>query len=1661
MATEITPGTQSPELAPSAYADYNPQVLHADGYNNLTQQPSGLSGTVNNVFTKFAPAAMLSGLNSIANSAIGIVNLFPSVNIKEKDTYQILRNIDQSAANYYQENQASVDTAGFLIGSLGVGSIGVKALRILQSGKGAAASSANIFRNAQTKYLDLAIKEASTEGTNVFRLINANKMKSLMAGAGDAALDMAAFEVAVGATMFAAPTLDNLTVADRLWNAGTGIVLGGAIGGLASGISAFGRYNKAVTKLELDARPAESLDVMLASQKLTAGDAAFQLLNSVNKLPDVTEAPTLATKVLKTTEKANVEATRFANQLANGDADIGNTLISSLVRMKSEAAKTPTMETALFDPMEAMLVRLKSASRIGVEDAVEADQIYLRNSMRIEGGKFVNAPAELNLRKGLPKEYHTTPFRYIGDSTKLRISTQAEFATANEAFAAGADIFYKVKGTEAVAKATEFTTHVNPASPIIKAIPKGQLAATDATIIFNAVTGDITSTAFATLPDMVASKAFSLNRTNTGLRAGDLPELVFGKESIESLAALNVQAANGRFIFANLLPEKVIMDMGVIHTGDLPMLERVAKLVQEGKITSDSSLLIKEAGMAAVPVSHYFGRFDDLIASTKTTEAEKLFAVGKQFEEVSIMLNAPKDFLETGTGKLSMTAEELLKPTHVKLAYDVKDSLHTPDGMIVRGVVDIETRIANARELNRSITAAYYGEAIEQLPEFQNILKSATSIRQGPSALAASAGDFGSVSSKTAQVGKMTNLFMQRGVEDAHKLITQSSIGILQNPQAGVELGILMNAMRGTSERYSIVTATDLPPELAAMLFQSKAGSKVVHTGYLQSLGNKLAGKPTQFTPPPGTQLSYEVSQEVGDFLTANMQRNDWRLTHRNRIADATGEGRQLDPGMLYIPHIDTKRYKHFAYVVEDSAPLFGEHQLGIVVAKDEVELSRLTGQIPEGYKWYTKGEIANYHKARGDFNSDLLFSENRVNTMLKRKGILTELHPTTDSKALIEEWLSWHSNQEISLARKMAETHYAQEIKELRYLGERYTNLATSTMSYGSTEYKQFIRNPYEDSIKQMLNINKLPEYQLWAKANQLVESMGSQAFNAWVDASARVRKGEIGWEEANSIAIRQGYNAPFKSAIEFQLANSTAERALVSKVVNAANAFLATTILRIDQMNAIVNVLATPIMLGSEMVALRKAILAKDASLAGELAVKIPGTELSMGANIKLVYKAISNYFEDMRTGGELVSKYKASGILRDLLQQHHDMNNALAFTGRETTSQLTQTAKKLGDFGAKWSGNNFAEEFTRFVSANVMDQMTHMAGLSTKEASSYINTFVNRVHGNSIASQRPIAFQGPIGHAIGLFQTYQFNLIQQLLRHAENRDKVAALTMLGLQTSLFGMQGLPGFQAINTHIIGNAPGNREHKDIYSGIPEALGKDVGDWLIYGLPSNVPMVSSSLFTRGDINPRQMTILPSEFSQIPVVAATVKVVKNLWDMGQTIGDGGKFYSASLVALEHNGLSRPLAGLAQLVHGRSTTSQGKLISEIDRTAVSQYIRLVGSKPLDEAIGLEANYRKVAYQARDMERKKRLGAAMRSHFYGGEAPSSEAIEQFAEGYAASGGRAKEFNQFMMENMRGATTSVVNETLRNSDSPIVNNMRTVMGGEELPDYGNTGGG
>jgi hypothetical protein len=325
----------------------------------------------------------------------------------------------------------------------------------------------------------------------------------------------------------------------------------------------------------------------------------------------------------------------------------------------------------------------------------------------------------------------------------------------------------------------------------------------------------------------------------------------------------------------------------------------------------------------------------------------------------------------------------------------------------------------------------------------------------------------------------------------------------------------------------------------------------------------------------------------------------------------------------------------------------------------------------------------------------------------------------------------------------------------------------------------------------------------------------------------------------------------------------------------------------------------------------------------------------------------------------------------------------------------------------------------------------------------------------------------FQGPIGQAVGLFQTYQFNLMQQLFRYVGEGGNKSAAMLLGLQGTVYGMNGLPGFNAINTHIVGNASGNITHADIISKTYDLAGKEAGNWLLYGTASNAlihPDAKVNLYSRGDINPRQLTIVPTNPADVAIVGATTKLFTSLKTMASRMAAGGDTYSTFLQGLEHAGISRPLSGLAQVAQGLgnpqgmaySTTSKGTIIGANDLFSLTSMARIAGGRPLDEAIANDAVFRLRAYSASQHEQINTLGAAIKSKIQSGTM-DQDSLFGFQSEYMQRGGKQDGFNKFMMRQMSSATVSAANKLADDLKNPISQNMQSMTGGYRLQDLAN----
>jgi hypothetical protein len=876
---------------------------------------------------------------------------------------------------------------------------------------------------------------------------------------------------------------------------------------------------------------------------------------------------------------------------------------------------------------------------------------------------------------------------------------------------------------------------------------------------------------------------------------------------------------------------------------------------------------------------------------------------------------------------------------------------------------------------------------------------------------------------------------------------------ILQNPSKAAELAAISTAARATDEKLVMMGVEQgFPGNYLVSRKMAKLADEDIEafTDWKERAIAGLQGK---------EQIFKIADEDVADFMKQWINTNDRRMEQRGVLANAHGMTHQHEAGTFYVPPIDTTKQPFFAFVKAKDGAIFGRTDVGVLTARTEEELIKLSDHVKtEGFDVWFKKDTEQFFKAKGEYEYGRTLHESGINSELKKRGVLFEFMPNMNPESVVSEYLNYTRRAEHGLVRDAISTKYHALTAELSSLSENYTSVATSKTGWLSKIAARAVDDPYGDYMRTMLNVSKRAEYPILQQTNDFIDAVGTRAYRAINAGYQEMKSGKISWEEAGPLLRRYGLGESFKDESLFQAAQTTPDKNLIREYINRANALIATTTLRLDFLNPIVNVLSTPVMAFAEIQSLKK-LVSKDPELSKLFedltTVKLPDGSMRVGQSSgKLLAKATENYWKQP----ERIELYRSIGAIDGTMNLHRKMIDDLGMGAGVESSKLSKIIEGAAAKGEAITGNKFAEQFTRFVSADMMFQMTEGAvkkGLmSEPERNSFINIFVNRVQGNYLASQRPILFQGTTGAAIGMFQTYTFNMLQQLFRHVENRDAAAMATMLGMQTSIYGLNGLPGFDAINTHIIGNGKLNSHHADLYTKSAEIFGKESGEWLMYGSASAMPFFSAqspALYTRGDINPRYLTIVPTNPKDVPAFSAGIKVVDLISNMADGIAGDGSVKSTFLQGLEHNGLSRPLAGLGAVLQGGSTTGKGNLIAaNNDLLSIATLSRLAGAKPMDESIARNEQFRQLAYKANDRAKLEKLAYHFKTKIINGEEIDAETQTEMLAKYAASGGRIENYGMAIKSWMKDATTSQISQIMQNHRNPYAQRMIEIMGGE-----------
>jgi len=1689
---------------------FNDVAYALDGTAALNNDPS-LFESVGNLVTKALPLTGLSIINSFANTAISFGNWL-GADIKPWSVQDELGTTGTGGEynDYYQQHSQGIEAAGLIAGSFIPGLAAVKALKLAQAGSagGLLARATGVFSGARDAAIADGVAQLNAGEAALFPSLGASKFKAIAAGFGDQALQGVVWETATAATMKQSPLLSQDDFKDTMYNIFMGGLTGGVVGGTIEGIITRSVFKNALNDAALATNKYEDITRLGGlDSTYPAGDRAALLVKSMYDLPSP------AGKGLQATQRYNaavasaeLDAKKLLTSfVGEDDHDLAIGTYEALKSLKEDGQLSP-------DDMYNYLMRLSDIKRLGATPSVPTGDTFWINRFtpkvfpQVQFSDIISDTkhelAFTSKRYEIVQNGYTPQVAHEFETiTTPGGNTYPKYNNATEAFQQNKDIFINKRGA----------VFVNPDAPNLKELPleganrtltikeQNALAAagklpegsepyTGAPIILNLFTKDISATALPTIGD-IGKPALLKN----GISAGD----TFIPQSLDTplTAATPSLDANSRYVWANL---RRVQPGDTIAANDIPMLEQLWREGQSYIANTPPGAETRDfAGYAAFKTKQGVTLGGD---SIPTNSADLLAQIQEAKDdlirqlqipdpvhvklsstEIAQRANVPESYLET-MGKAKVPEDFMVPPeqsaaiNHAQLEYDLNNTMKMQDGNVARGMIDTQYRISLIQQAAQDVSTNLFKDKIDQFT-INRGAQQADLTGAGANFLGGANSNYGSFQQPFERTGRaVTNWIKDRMTTIADQLARPVQ-ALRADPAAMQELNSFIFLRRSTGENFTfmpedIAKRYGMPANTVVLTkaLQRDAGGNFVDWDKNYTPKNFLAAADKIYSPigikPDGQfHTFYYLSDKVAEFERVNQSINDWRNGHTNNFYTANGLQPKLEAGILYAPPINTESYPFFAMVRQREGQAFGDNSVSIITAKSEAELQQKIGSLREDYDVFTKGDNAEYRQVLGDYDYQRNFMQNSVNSDLRRRGILNNVVPDVGPDGTIRDYLNFHNKQETRLTRDFVELNNAQLFAEVRALGNRHVSTATSKFAQVISAFGRTAANPYTDTVKSALAISNSESYRLWADANEKVEAYASTAFAKAKDAFISASRNLIPYQEASTIAAKFGLGPVYERMVNAskayeEVAYKLPPERYLTKFVSMANSVLSATAIRLDPFQTIINAASTPVLLLAEAHSASKAVQ-------NLLTTELPnGTGKTIPAVTKLMYQAVTSFVTRDDDRQVLMPLLKSMGILKDDPKDYFRLVDSMTLPlGKLSDNQWIKKMDDMVELGSKYTGNQIENTFSHYVSAYMGWKIFQAAGHEGQDLADNVATFVNRVKGNYVASQRPIAFQGPIGNAIGLFQTYQFNLMQQMLRYVENGEGKTLALLAGVQSTMFGLSGLPGFQILNNSIVGNGATNPAHKDFFSTVASLMDPKLGNYIMYGALSN--WLNTGLYSRGDINPRQLTLLPINPLDYPAIRGGIAFLDSMWNVTKNLVNGGNIPTSILLGLEHNGLSRPLSGLAQLMQGYVTTGDGGIVSTtrpgmLDNTAgysdlfsAANFSRLMGARPLDEAIVLDAQYRNTMYKAKDQTRIQQIGEALKTNIYGGQPLETGKASRFLAEYTMAGGNITSFSQSMMKWTMDANVSVANKVYRELLTPNNQQLIQAMGGVRLQDF------
>lgn len=1678
---------------------------------------------------------------------------------------------DGDSLEYYQDNRAAIEGAALVAGSFIPGMASLKLLKAAQAGKIGGQmiqASTGLFASREAAYTAKALEAIRSGEATLFTALKGDLWKAIGFGFGEQALQAAVWEVATAATMKGNYTLEDLSVGDTLWNIGKGAIVGGVIGGAINSLGVTGKIKGAFVDKELGDRVYELFDLK-GQLDLLAGDKVSTLWKSMLDVSEMQMTGVQRSKFAAAERQSIGQMTEILSASYGQDKRLAYELATRMQEHVT-ALHAAYGKDAAADMLDRVFSGVKSISRVNEEGGSFIQPTHMiqfeRGKDSFTKGLFSTDPDKIKtlIQKFDDKAPDTGIYFSVADGVEPAIALHGVHANSSkEAFDAGMHVYISKRGK----------VYANPNSQEVSVVPfpgrnrglsvkeaadrvnvgavkDDAVGPTLETVTskkyfkygyFNMTTGEVLDEPFKTwtAADEGAVQLITKNSmkfADNTVQEFDLASPYVDTKLFKEARAFDVSKrwawaaahaaegsnldsllkGNGKVIEEMDLPVLALMKSWIGRKPNVLTIEQLADLAPSVRYVDETGAevlskidgyMIERLGLDAMtpPV--------EAIAAMEQQATRRLFdklvADGKSLEHIAIKLNLDQTALTTNMELRAGNLADYVRPTRVKLQYDISQVMGT-NGNIIKGRVEQRLRMQQAYDRAETVASAFFsnpkiGASFDTVSIKKVGAENATSLGAGQGALTAANEDALTLGGRLKYLGAQVHAMKTQLHQSTALELKERFTAALKNPKAAAEIGALRAQMQRTGSQYMVLSGKDrelliemmengsdfgaLTSKVSRIVDGEDLGAVVINADSLTIQGGKAKFTESVFPDEPGFTLFkgadaraaaasntptkhtiYEIkTAEAAEALDAHNRLNSARRMWDEAARDAQGfprrdpwQGTQFRNNLLYFPPIPTDRYPYYKFVRSLKGDVMeGGEQTVMIFGRTAEELLEKEKLIDKTqYAVLSRDEVKNYHRFMGDYSADLDMNSLFTKSDLKKSGALADRFPRMNYEEMLTDMMTWHQKADTRLLHRYVELANPDMFTQLRSLGSQWKSAMQSKFP---TKNVDTMADPFDSYIKLALDIpqkDKIPDYFKW---QQFAEDKAADVINGVKKMFGVGQPTAEQYSQATKALEGMGLGNPYKATLQagmemdaFSGAVSLLPKQYLSKFTNAVNATVATLGIRLDVIQSAINAISTPVMLVMQTEAAKLGAL-------DDLRVRVPGTNHQLPGTSKLMYQAM----QDVTTGAErkaLIARYEKLGTVRAKSAEFVDLYDEIALPVSPTVEALEAKITKFAEMGAKATLSDQSEVFTRAWASRTAELLYQKLGYSGADLDSLIYTFATRVNGNHLTSQRPLIFQGWLGQSVGLYQTYQFNLLQQMFRNIQTNKSKSVLYALGMQQTLFGMQGLPGFHAINQHIIGNAAGNNEHHDLYTAVPSYFSKDVGEFLLYGGVS--ALTRAGVYTRGDISPRQITVLPVLPTDWPGLSVVTRSVGNILDTMKNISGGADIVPSLLHAVEHNGMNRMLQGTAQVLGGVTTTSSGSLLSltrpvngdMLDAFSISNAARMLGARPFDEAIALDENYRKVVYQMADSERMERLGQVVKSKLINGDDLDPGEVDEIATKYAAVGGRPEMFSRKLVSWEKDAHRSVANQAYYGAQSPISQRMQAIMGSRQLPDYRNT---